>query len=190
MCAARRLRPSRVSAVSSSRRSVPPQSGQGIERARTGITDDDVTSIGRSGAPPASSSASRCRSRTSLRVARSRSRRAVRSRVRFAIATEYDASARLTPRMAIRVFDTMQRSKVDFEPIDPANVRLYVCGPTVYGLLHVGNARPLVAFDVVYRHLKRRFAKVTYVSNVTDVDDKIIKRAAELGEEPQALARR
>src|SRR5579883_2000499 len=90
----------------------------------------------------------------------------------------------------IRVHDTLEKKKVDFVPLDPANVRMYVCGPTVYGFIHVGNARPLVAFDVVYRHLRARFPKVRYVRNVTDVDDKIIKRAAETGEEPQSLARR
>jgi cysteinyl-tRNA synthetase len=90
----------------------------------------------------------------------------------------------------LRIFDTLKRRKVDFEPIDPGNVRLYRCGPTVYSLIHVGNARPEVAFDVMYRHLRRRFPRVTYVRNITDVDDKIIKRAREAGEEPQALAAR
>ncbi len=90
----------------------------------------------------------------------------------------------------IRVYDTLQRRKVDFVPIDPAHVRMYVCGPTVYNLIHVGNARPFVAFDVAYRHLRRRFPKVTYARNITDVDDKIIARAAELGEPPAALAAR
>src|SRR5437773_12273366 len=67
---------------------------------------------------------------------------------------------------------------------------MYACGAAVYGLIHIGNARPLVAFDVVYRHLKSRFPRVTYVRNITDVDDKIIKRAAEGGEDPKALAAR
>src|SRR5438132_13058650 len=92
--------------------------------------------------------------------------------------------------MGLRVFDTLSRRKVDFEPLDPGHVRLYACGPTVYGLIHIGNARPLVAFDVVYRHLRSRFPKVTYVRNITDVDDKIIKRAAERGEDPKTLADR
>jgi cysteinyl-tRNA synthetase len=90
----------------------------------------------------------------------------------------------------IRVYDTLQKRKVEFEPIDPANVRLYACGPTVYNLIHIGNGRAFVVFDVVYRHLRRRFPKTTYVRNVTDVDDKIIKRAAERGEDPGALASR
>ena len=90
----------------------------------------------------------------------------------------------------VRVYDTLSRKKVDLVPEDPAHVRMYVCGPTVYGLIHIGNARPLVAFDVAFRHLRRRFERVTYVRNITDVDDKIIKRAAECNEEPQALAAR
>jgi cysteinyl-tRNA synthetase len=92
--------------------------------------------------------------------------------------------------MTLRLFDTLRRRKVDFEPIDPTHVRFYACGPTVYNFLHVGNARPLVVFDIVYRHLRARFPKVTYVRNITDVDDKIIRRAAELGEEPATLTRR
>jgi cysteinyl-tRNA synthetase len=90
----------------------------------------------------------------------------------------------------IRIFDTLQRKKVDFVPLDPEHVRLYVCGPTVYDFLHVGNGRAFVAFDVVYRHLRKRFPRVTYVRNITDVDDKIIKRAAEIGESPEALTER
>ena len=92
--------------------------------------------------------------------------------------------------MSIRVFDTLRRKKIDFAPLDPKNVRLYVCGPTVYGLIHIGNARPLVVYDVVTRYLRTRFPKVTYVRNITDVEDKIIKRAAESGEDPIAFAAR
>ena len=61
----------------------------------------------------------------------------------------------------------------------PAHVRLYVCGPTVYDYVHIGNARPVVAFDVLYRLLKRRYPRVTYVRNITDIDDRIIVRAAD-----------
>ena len=64
-------------------------------------------------------------------------------------------------------------------PLDPAHVRLYVCGPTVYDYVHIGNARPVVAFDVLYRLLKRRYPRVTYVRNITDIDDRIIARAAD-----------
>src|SRR2546423_740618 len=90
----------------------------------------------------------------------------------------------------IRVHDSLRRRKVDFAPIDPSHVRMYACGPTVYNLVHVGNGRPLVAFDVVYRHLRARFPRVTYVRNITDVDDRIIERAGKIGEDPKALAAR
>ena len=61
----------------------------------------------------------------------------------------------------------------------PAHVRMYVCGPTVYDYVHIGNARPVVAFDVLYRLLKRRYPRVTYVRNITDIDDRIMVRAAD-----------
>jgi cysteinyl-tRNA synthetase len=81
----------------------------------------------------------------------------------------------------LRLYNTLTRSKEVFSPIDPANVRLYVCGPTVYDLAHIGNARPLIVFDVLYRLLRHRYGAdcVTYVRNITDVDDKINLRAAE-----------
>src|ERR1700722_3673814 len=75
----------------------------------------------------------------------------------------------------------LTRRKERFEPIDPANIRMYVCGPTVYDLAHVGNARPEVVYDVLVRLLRRLYPKVTYVRNLTDVEDKINARAAELG---------
>jgi cysteinyl-tRNA synthetase len=82
----------------------------------------------------------------------------------------------------IRVHDTLQRKKVGLVPAEPGHVRMYVCGPTTYNFIHLGNARPFVAYDVVARHLRGRGLRVTYVRNITDVDDKIIKRANELGE--------
>jgi cysteinyl-tRNA synthetase len=72
------------------------------------------------------------------------------------------------------------RGKERFEPLDPANVRMYVCGPTVYDLVHVGNGRAVVVYDVLYRLLRHLYPKVTYVRNLTDVEDKINARAAEL----------
>ncbi len=90
----------------------------------------------------------------------------------------------------IRLLDTARKKKVVLEPIEAGHVRIYVCGPTVYGHLHLGNARPLVTFDLVTRHLRARGYRVTYVRNITDVDDKIIRRAAELGEEPATLTSR
>mgnify|MGYP006277626851 CR=1 FL=1 len=83
----------------------------------------------------------------------------------------------------LRLHDSMAREKRDFTPIDPGNVRMYVCGPTVYDRAHVGNARPAVAFDVLFRLLRHLYGSehVTYVRNITDVEDKIIARAAERG---------
>ena len=81
--------------------------------------------------------------------------------------------------MSLVIYNTLSREKEPFEPLDPSHVRLYVCGPTVYDLVHIGNARPVVVFDVLYRLLKRHYPRVTYVRNITDVDDKIIARAAD-----------
>jgi cysteinyl-tRNA synthetase len=85
--------------------------------------------------------------------------------------------------MKIRLHNTATRRKEVFEPIDPENVRMYVCGPTVYDRAHIGNARPVVVFDVLYRLLRHVYGAehVTYVRNITDVEDKIIARAAERG---------
>jgi cysteinyl-tRNA synthetase len=86
--------------------------------------------------------------------------------------------------MPIRIHNTLTRRKEDFEPLDPMNVRFYVCGPTVYDFAHIGNARPVVVFDVLFRLLRHVYGadRVTYVRNVTDVDDKIIAAAKENGE--------
>jgi cysteinyl-tRNA synthetase len=83
--------------------------------------------------------------------------------------------------MALQLYNTLTRQKQVFEPIDAANVRMYVCGPTVYDFAHIGNARPLIVFDVLYRLLRHLYGEdhVTYVRNITDVDDKINARAAE-----------
>jgi cysteinyl-tRNA synthetase len=81
--------------------------------------------------------------------------------------------------MTLRIHNTMTRRKETFQPIDPDHVRLYVCGPTVYDYAHIGNARPVVVFDVLVRLLRRLYPKVTYARNITDIDDKIIRRAAE-----------
>jgi cysteinyl-tRNA synthetase len=79
----------------------------------------------------------------------------------------------------LRLYNTLTRSKEDFAPIDPDNVRMYVCGPTVYDFAHIGNARPVIVFDVLYRLLRHLYgeAHATYVRNITDVDDKINARA-------------
>jgi cysteinyl-tRNA synthetase len=90
--------------------------------------------------------------------------------------------------MTITVYNSLTRSRVPLEPIEPGHVRMYVCGVTVYDFCHMGNGRTLVAFDVVVRWLRSRGYRVTYVRNITDVDDKIIRRAAERGITPSALA--
>ena len=79
----------------------------------------------------------------------------------------------------LKLYNTLTRQKDAFVPLDPAHVSIYACGPTVYDRIHVGNARPIVVFDVLVRLLRRQYDKVTYVRNITDVDDKIIKRANE-----------
>ena len=80
----------------------------------------------------------------------------------------------------LRFHNTLTRAKEPFVPIDPDNVRMYVCGPTVYDYAHIGNARPVIVFDVLYRLLRHVYGAdhVTYVRNITDVDDKINARAA------------
>ena len=80
----------------------------------------------------------------------------------------------------LRLYNTLTRTKEDFVPIDPDNVRMYVCGPTVYDFAHIGNARPVIVFDVLFRLLRHLYGEdhVTYVRNITDVDDKINARAA------------
>ena len=87
------------------------------------------------------------------------------------------------PDTTLTLYDTMAREKRAFVPIDPENVRVYACGPTVYDFAHIGNARPAIVFDVLFRLLRHRYgaAHVSYVRNVTDVDDKINARAAEEG---------
>ena len=83
--------------------------------------------------------------------------------------------------MELKLYDTLTREKRVFSPLDPANVRMYVCGPTVYDFAHIGNARPVIVFDVLFRLLRHLYGTdhVTYVRNITDVDDKINARAAE-----------
>ena len=81
--------------------------------------------------------------------------------------------------MELRLYDTFSREKRPFEPLDRNNVRMYVCGPTVYDFAHIGNARPVIVFDVLFRLLRLLYGEghVTYVRNITDVDDKINDRA-------------
>ena len=94
--------------------------------------------------------------------------------------------------MPLTLYNTLTRRKEAFEPLDPARVRMYVCGPTVYDFAHIGNARPAVVFDVLYRLLRERYGagNVTYVRNITDVDDKINAAAKENGETIRSLTER
>ena len=92
--------------------------------------------------------------------------------------------------MILHLYNTLDRKKVQFVPLDEQDVRMYVCGPTVYDKIHIGNARPIVVFDVLYRLLKLLYPKVTYVRNITDVDDKIMLRAAESKEDINVLTKR
>ena len=79
----------------------------------------------------------------------------------------------------MKLFNTISRRKEEFVPLEEGKVRMYVCGPTVYNLIHIGNARPMIIFDTVRRYLEYKGYEVNYVSNFTDVDDKIIKKAIE-----------
>src|SRR5690348_18154045 len=84
--------------------------------------------------------------------------------------------------MDLRLYDTLTRQKRPFVPLDPNNVRMYVCGPTVYDFAHIGNARPVIVFDVLFRLLRHLYGAehVTYVCNITDIDDKINARAKDV----------
>src|SRR5215467_4658346 len=90
----------------------------------------------------------------------------------------------------IRIHNSMAGAKQPLEPIVPGQVRMYVCGITVYDYIHIGHARMLTVFDVVNRYLRHSGYRVTYVRNITDIDDKIIKRAAENNEPIEAVTER
>jgi cysteinyl-tRNA synthetase len=92
--------------------------------------------------------------------------------------------------MTLRIYDTLTRALTDFSPIEPGHARLYVCGITVYDLCHIGHARSAVAFDVVQRWLKASGLRVTFVRNITDIEDKIIRRALDNGETIRQLTDR
>lgn len=92
--------------------------------------------------------------------------------------------------MTLHIYNTLTREKEVFKPINPDNVGMYVCGPTVYDFAHIGNARPVIVFDVLYRLLKTLYPKVTYVRNITDVDDKINAKARETGEDIRTITER
>ncbi len=90
----------------------------------------------------------------------------------------------------MKIFNTLTGRKEEFVPLEPGKVKMYVCGPTVYNLIHIGNARPMIVFDTVRRYLEYKGYEVNFVSNFTDVDDKIIKKAAEEGVDSAVISRR
>jgi len=92
--------------------------------------------------------------------------------------------------MSLRIYNTLSRALEDFSPLEPGHVRMYVCGMTVYDLCHLGHARSMIAFDVVQRWLRASGLRVTYVRNITDIDDKIIQRAVQNGETIRSLTDR
>ena len=90
----------------------------------------------------------------------------------------------------MKIFNTMSRQKEEFVPLEEGKVSMYVCGPTVYNLIHIGNARPMIVFDTFRRYLEYKGYDVNYVSNFTDVDDKIIKKANEEGVDASVISER
>lgn len=90
----------------------------------------------------------------------------------------------------MKIFNTLSRTKEDFVPLEPGKVKMYVCGPTVYNYIHIGNARPMIVFDTVRRYFEYKGFDVNYVSNFTDVDDKIIKKAIEEGVDSEVISKR
>ena len=90
----------------------------------------------------------------------------------------------------MKIYNTLSKKKEEFVPIEEGKVRMYVCGPTVYNLIHIGNARPMIVFDTVRRYMEHKGLEVNYVSNFTDVDDKIIKKAVEEGVDAAVISKR
>ena len=90
----------------------------------------------------------------------------------------------------MKIYNTLTKKKEEFVPIEPGKVRMYVCGPTVYNLIHIGNARPMIFFDTVRRYFEHKNYQVNFVSNFTDVDDKIIKKAVEEGVDSSVISER
>ena len=90
----------------------------------------------------------------------------------------------------MKIYNTLSKEKEEFVPIEEGKVRMYVCGPTVYNYIHIGNARPMIVFDTVRRYFEYAGYEVNYVSNFTDVDDKIIKKAVEEGTTAEEVSQR
>ena len=90
----------------------------------------------------------------------------------------------------MKIYNTLSKQKEEFVPLEEGKVKMYVCGPTVYNYIHIGNARPMIVFDTVRHYLEYKGYNVNFVSNFTDVDDKIIKKAMEEGTTAEEVARR
>ena len=90
----------------------------------------------------------------------------------------------------MKIYNTMSKRKEEFVPLEEGKVKMYVCGPTVYNLIHIGNARPMIVFDTVRRYFEYKGYEVNFVSNFTDVDDKIIKKAIEKGVTADEISKR
>ena len=90
----------------------------------------------------------------------------------------------------MKIYNTLTKTKEEFIPLEEGKVKMYVCGPTVYNLIHIGNARPMIVFDTVRRYMEYKGYEVNYVSNFTDVDDKIIKKAVEEGVDSSVISNR
>ena len=90
----------------------------------------------------------------------------------------------------MKIYNSLTKKKEEFKPIQEGKVGMYVCGPTVYNFIHIGNARPMIVFDTVRRYMEYKGYEVNYVSNFTDVDDKIINRSKESGIPADVLARK
>ncbi len=90
----------------------------------------------------------------------------------------------------MKIYNTLSGRKEEFVPIEEGKVSMYVCGPTVYNLIHIGNARPMLVFDTVRRYMEYKGFEVNFVSNFTDVDDKIIKKAVEEGVDASVISER
>ncbi len=90
----------------------------------------------------------------------------------------------------MKIYNTLTKTKQEFVPLEEGKVKMYVCGPTVYNFIHIGNARPMIVFDTVRRYFEYKGYEVNYVSNFTDVDDKIIKKANEEGVSAEEISTR
>ena len=90
----------------------------------------------------------------------------------------------------MKIYNTLSKRKEDFVPLEEGKVKMYVCGPTVYNLIHIGNARPMIVFDTVRRYMEHKGYEVNFVSNFTDVDDKIIKQAIAEGVDASVISER